>query len=76
MSKVSRACELVNKLYRLQEEILTSCDTVCQKALQGEPQALDEATQRLEEKVGHANLLHTCSNDAMKQLQFSKQDTL
>ena len=51
VTKVKRACDLLNTLYHLQGDIQKYCDDVCHEALQGEGASLQKATDRLAEKV-------------------------
>ncbi|XP_053400019.1 inositol polyphosphate-4-phosphatase type I A-like isoform X2 [Mercenaria mercenaria] len=51
VSKVKRACELVNNLHQLQIDIIKICDRVCHEALQGNADSLTIATSELAEKV-------------------------
>ncbi|KAL4230048.1 Type I inositol 3 [Mactra antiquata] len=51
VSKIKRACNLLNDLHRLHDEIIKLCDNVCQEALQGDGESLLKATSQLSEKV-------------------------
>ena len=54
VTKVKRACELLNNLYSLQIEIQKLCGVVCQEALQGDGGSLQKATDKLADRVGEA----------------------
>ena len=51
VSKVKRACQLVNNLHLLQIDIIQICERVCQEALKGDAESLTVATSELTEKV-------------------------
>ena len=51
VSKVKKACDLVNGLYELQIEIVKLCDSVCHEALQGDCNSLLKAKDELAEQV-------------------------
>ena len=57
VTKVKRACDLVNSLYNLQIAIQKLCGVVCQEALQGDSDSLQKATDKLSEKVLYTFLL-------------------
>ncbi|XP_060565796.1 inositol polyphosphate-4-phosphatase type I A-like isoform X2 [Ruditapes philippinarum] len=65
VSKVKRACQLVNNLHRLQIEIIQICDRVCQEALQGNAESLTTATSELAEKV--KELVHDCESPILQE---------
>ena len=56
VTKVKRACDLLNKLYSLQGDIQKFCGDVCHEALQGDGVSLQKATDRLAEKVLNQNI--------------------
>ena len=52
VTKVKRACELLNNLYSLQIDIQKLCGVVCQEALQGDGGSLQKAVDKLADRVG------------------------
>ena len=51
VTKVKRACDMLNNLYSLQSDIQKLCGVVCHEALQGDGVSLQKATDRLADKV-------------------------
>ncbi|XP_052279898.1 inositol polyphosphate-4-phosphatase type I A-like isoform X2 [Dreissena polymorpha] len=66
VSKVKRACDLVNCVHLLQGEINTLCDSVCHEALQGDGSSLQAATLELEQKV--KDLVLDCQSPILQEV--------
>lgn len=65
VTKVKRACDLVNNLYSLQSDIQKLCGVVCHEALQGDGVSLQKATDRLADKV--KDLVQDCESPILQE---------
>ncbi|XP_052794474.1 inositol polyphosphate-4-phosphatase type I A-like isoform X2 [Mya arenaria] len=65
VTKVKRACQLVNTLLGLQSEIVVLCERVCQEALQGDSDSLQAATLQLEYTV--KDLVQNCEKPILQE---------
>lgn len=67
--QIKRACELMNALLGLQDEIIVVCDRVCQEALQGDGGRLSSSTRDLEDKVCWG-ISYRCEEGGMNNSSF------